>query len=68
MAEFDNMNYPLIFSTVGNGIWEMGQMGNGALEGFGALRALGYEMLGNEENLKETEAIRLTRCIDSCLY
>jgi hypothetical protein len=24
-------------------------------------------MLGNEEILKEAEAIRLTRCIDSCL-
>ena len=25
-------------------------------------------MLGNEDILKETEAIRLTRAMDSCLY
>jgi hypothetical protein len=56
-----------MFGTVGNGLWKMGQMGNGALGGSGALGALGSEMLGNEDILKGTEAIRLTRCIDSCL-
>ena len=40
-AEFANMHNPVMFSTMGNGLWEIGQMGNGALGGFGALGSLG---------------------------
>ncbi len=39
--EFDNMVILVMFSAVGNGLWEMGQMGDGAFVGIGALGALG---------------------------
>jgi hypothetical protein len=67
-AEFDNMHNHVMFSTAGNGFWEMGQMGNGALGGSRALGTLGLEMLGNYVNLQGMKAIRLTRCMNSCLY
>jgi len=51
------MHNLVMFSTVGNGLWKMGQMGNGALGSSRALGALGSEMLGNEGILKGTEAI-----------
>ena len=42
------MHNPVMFSTAGNGLREMGQMGNRALGGSGALLGtLGLEMLGN---------------------
>jgi hypothetical protein len=41
------MHNPVMFSIAGNGLWEMGQMGNGALGGSGALGTLGLEMLGD---------------------
>ena len=62
------MHNLVMFSTAGNGLWEMGQMGNGALGGSVALGTLGLQMLGNYVNFKGTEAIRLTRCKDSYLY
>ena len=72
VAEFDNMVNLVMFNTVVNGLWEMRDMGNGALGGSGALGALGivcrhlaiYKCLGTLETRGKFRTM-LSWCLES---